>query len=112
MDDLPLSATLPLPNASTFACLAVFRHAFGFVVTLLGQQSGCACPKCGVVSVRVHARYERRVRDLPIQGERVLVRLRCRKFVCRNARCEQRVFCERFGAALPALGANPLGWTA
>ena len=97
-----MGAALPLPDARTFACLAVFRHTFGFVVTLTGRQSGCACPKCGVVSRRVHARYERRVRDLPIQGERVLVRLRCRKFVCRNPCCAQRIFCERFGPALPA----------
>jgi transposase len=102
MHDASVSVTLPLPDAGSFVCVALFRHAFGFVVTLAGRRSGCACPKCGVVSVRVHARYERRVRDLPIQGERVLVRLRCRKFACRNARCARRIFCERFGDALPA----------
>jgi len=90
MAETPIGVALPVPDASTFVCLAVLRHAFGYVVTLSGRQPGCACPKCGVVSVRVHARYERRVRDLPIQGQRVLVRLRCRKFVCRNTRCSQR----------------------
>lgn len=97
-----MGATLPVPDASVFVCLSVFRHSTGYVVTLSGRRSGCACLKCGVVSVRVHARYERRVRDLPVQGERVLVRLCCRKFVCRNGLCSQRVFCERFGDALPA----------
>jgi transposase len=102
MPPAPDGVVLPLPDARTFACLAVLRHTFGYVITLAGRQPGCACQKCGVVSGRVHARYERRVRDLPIQGERVLVRLRCRKFVCRNPRCAQRIFCERFGAELPA----------
>ena len=102
MHKASVGATLPLPDASVFACLSVFRHALGYVVTLSGRRLGCACPKCGVVSVRVHARYERRVRDLPIQGERVLMRLRCRKFICRNGLCSQRIFCERFGDALPA----------
>jgi transposase len=106
MHEASVSATLPLPDTSVFACLSVFRHAFGYVVTLAGRRSGCACPKCGVVSVRVHARYERRVRDLPIQGERVLVRLCCRKFVCRNPRCAQRIFCERFGPALLAFACS------
>jgi len=102
MQQAPIGVALPLPDASMFTCLAVIRHAFGYVVTLAGWNVGCACPKCGVVSARVRARYERRVRDLPIQGERVLVRLRCRKFACRNTRCAQRIFCERFGPALPA----------
>ena len=102
MPEAPTGVVLPLPDASMFTCLAVLRHTLGYVVTLIGGNVGCACPKCGVVSVRVHARFERRVRDLPIQGERVLVRLRCRKFVCRNALCAQRIFCERFGPALPA----------
>jgi transposase len=102
MPDASVAAALPLPDVSTFVCCAVVRHSFGYLVTLAGRARGGACPKCGVVSVRVHARYERRVRDLPIQGERVLVRLRCRKFLCRNHRCAQRIFCERFGPALPS----------
>lgn len=102
MHDAAVGASLPLPDEGFFACHSVRRHAFGYVVALAGRSSGGACPKCGVVSVRVHSRFERRVRDLPIQGERVLVRLACRKFVCGNTRCRQRIFCERFGTALPA----------
>ena len=101
MLDAAVGASLPLPDEGFFACHSVLRHGFGFVVALSGHSLGGACPKCGVVSGRIHARYERRVRDLPIQGQRVLVRLACRKFVCGNARCSQRIFCERFGASLP-----------
>ncbi len=49
------------------------------------------------VSQRVHARYARRVRDLPVQAERVIIRLQARKFLCDNPACSRRVFCERFG---------------
>ena len=52
--------------------------------------------------MRVHAHYQSRVRDLPIQREGVLVRLLRQKFICRNALCPKRVFCERFGDTFPA----------
>jgi len=47
MPEASVVATLPVPDAGVFACLSVFRHAFGYVVTLSGRRSGCVCPKCG-----------------------------------------------------------------
>jgi transposase len=86
-----------LPDEHLLVCISVERFAGGYRVEVAGAAASCACPKCGVVSKRVHARYQRHVRDLPAQGERVLIRLQARKFHCDNGSCARRVFCERFG---------------
>lgn len=86
-----------LPDERLMACGGVVRLTRGYRLELAGAAKDCACPKCGVVSRRVHARYTRRVRDLPVQGKSVIIRLRARKFLCDNQACPQRVFCERFG---------------
>ena len=86
-----------LPDEHLLVCVSVERFAGGYRVEVAGAAMGCACPKCGVVSQRVHARYTRRVRDLPVQAERVIIRLQARKFLCDNRACARRVFCERFG---------------
>ncbi len=39
-----------------------------------------ACPACGVVSRRVHSRYERRLSDTAIAGRETLIHLRVRRF--------------------------------
>lgn len=86
-----------LPGEHLLVCVSAERFAGGYRVEVAGAAVGCACPKCGVVSRRVHACYQRRVRDLPVQGERVIIRLQARKFLCDNRGCSRRVFCERFG---------------
>lgn len=41
-----------------------------------------SCPKCGGVSARVHSRYERRLADAAVAGQRVEIALRVRRFFC------------------------------
>lgn len=86
-----------LPDERLIACGGVVHLTRGYRLELAGAAKECACPKCGVVSHRVHARYTRRLRDLPVQGKSVIIRLHARKFLCDNQACSQRVFCERFG---------------
>ena len=85
-----------IPDEHLLVCVNAERLPRGYRLELTGAAESCACPKCGVVSQRVHARYLRRVRDLPVQGERVIIRLHARKFLCDNRLCSRRVFCERF----------------
>jgi transposase len=59
------------------------------------------CPLCRRRSKRVHSHYQRTIADLPCSGERVLVHLQTRRFVCRVRWC-RRIFTER----LPALVAS------
>ncbi|GKQ40683.1 transposase family protein [Streptomyces sp. A012304] len=50
--------------------------AFGTVdVTARGRAAGAACPDCGRFSKRVHDSYQRRLKDLPLAGQRVVIHL-------------------------------------
>ena len=44
------------------------------------------CPLCQRRSTRPHSRYERTLADLPCGGDRVVLHLHVRRFVCRPAR--------------------------
>ena len=58
------------------------------------------CPYCGRESGKVHSRYERRFKDLPIQGKKVEIVINNRKMFCKNKDCAHRTFAETF-ACLP-----------
>jgi transposase len=62
-----------------------------------------SCPACGVLSSRIHSKYQRRLADLPSQGRLVRIRLWCRRFRCVTAGCCRKIFTER----LTATGARP-----
>jgi transposase len=53
------------------------------------------CPRCDDVSGRVHSRYERVLADAAVAGQRVVVRLRVRRFFCGNAECPASTFVEQ-----------------
>ena len=71
-------------------------------VTLLIRytQAASCCPGCRQASPHVHSRYQRFPDDLPWQGVRVTLKLSVRRFFCRNASCERRIFCERLDHVL------------
>ena len=54
-----------------------------------------ACPGCAVPSRRVHSRYDRTLGDLPWQGRPVSLRVKARRFFCRNPDCSRQTFAER-----------------
>ena len=54
------------------------------------------CPYCGEVGKRVHSRYERRFRDLPIQGKKAEIVLDNLKYFCENSDCSHKTFAESF----------------
>ncbi len=60
-----------------------------------GLDRGGRCPDCGKTSRAVHSRYHRCPADLPSLGRTVRVRLRVRRFYCRNAACPRQTFAER-----------------
>ncbi|MFD4757290.1 transposase family protein [Streptomyces sp. NPDC058426] len=75
--------------------------AFGTVeVVARGRAAGAACPDCGRFSDRVHDRYQRRLKDLPLAEQGFVTRLTIRRFICGAADC-------------PRAGRSPsrsLGW--
>lgn len=52
------------------------------------------CPICDQVSRCRHSEYERRLQDLPWQGFAVELRLKVRRFRCRNPACSRKIFAE------------------
>ncbi len=57
--------------------------------------SEAACPGCGVVSRRVHSRYERKLADTASGGQEVLIYLQARRFFCSNEACVKATFAEQ-----------------
>ncbi|MFD4592810.1 transposase family protein [Streptomyces rubiginosohelvolus] len=57
--------------------------AFGTVEAVArGRATGAGCPDCGLFSDRVHDRYQRRLKGLPIAEQGFVIRLRVRRFIC------------------------------
>jgi transposase len=69
----------------------------GDVVVVRASTKGdaVACPVCGTLTGRVHAFHERIPADVPVDGRRVLVRLRIRRMRCLVAECARRTFREQ-----------------
>ncbi|MFJ7271223.1 ISL3 family transposase [Streptomyces sp. NPDC099050] len=73
------------------------RSSLGLVcVTGSGRSASEECPDCGRLGERVHDRYRRRVHDLPLGGQPVVITLLVRRFICDNTRCARRTFAEPF----------------
>ena len=59
------------------------------------------CPVCQQPSSRIHSRYIRTPRDLPLSERRVRLRLHVRRFFCLAPSCPRRTFAERLPDLLP-----------
>ncbi|MFE3763625.1 ISL3 family transposase [Streptomyces sp. NPDC059104] len=71
--------------------------AFGTIeVEARGHAGGASCPGCGRFSDRVHDRYQRRLRDLPLADQGLVIRLTVRRFICGSGDCPRRTFAEPF----------------
>lgn len=53
------------------------------------------CPVGGVVTGRVHGYHGRTVRDVPVDGRQVVVRVRLRRLVCPVLGCGRQTFREQ-----------------
>jgi transposase len=59
-----------------------------------------ACPGCCAVTARVHGYHERTVADVPVDGSRVLVRVRVRRMRCPAPGCPRQTFREQVPGVL------------
>jgi transposase len=87
------SPFLPLPEGMVIGQVEIAPTQL--TVEVLSTQPCAPCSGCGTLSDAVHCQYQRTVHDVPCGGRRVVLRLRVRKFVCRNASCPRKVFAER-----------------
>jgi transposase len=86
-----------LPDPASLKLRSVERGEQGWVVEASCSGSA-ACPDCGVLSRARHSSYLRHLKDLPIQGVAVKMKLRVGRWRCRNAACERRIFCQRLAS--------------
>ncbi|MCC7367074.1 MAG: ISL3 family transposase [Chloroflexi bacterium] len=70
------------------------------VAILVTMSPRGTCPVCGTWSEAVHSLYERTIADLPWGQQTVQLRLRVRKFFCRQPTCSRRIFTERLPAVV------------
>jgi transposase len=90
-----------LPDSGTLTLRSAVRTETGWEVEAVGSDRA-ACPDCGEVSHSRHSRYWRRLRDLPVQGITVNVRLQLGRWRCRSGECRRGIFVERItGVAAP-----------
>ena len=82
-----------LPDLIKVTLRRVFKTHQGWIMEAHGQNSAI-CPGCQRISRSRHSWYWRSLRDLPVQGTQVILRLHLGRWRCRNAVCERRIFTE------------------
>jgi transposase len=90
---LPDQASLTLRNVKVDNC--------NWMIKAGASREAAHCPDCGVLSKARHSSYERRLKDLPIQGQLVELTVRVGRWRCRNRDCPRRVFCQRLPETAP-----------
>jgi transposase len=90
-----LAPLLPDATALRLVACEVDDPAAQITLSVHSTQVGPACPLCTTPAHRRHSYYERTLADLPWAAYRVRLRLRVRKWFCRNLHCRRRIFTER-----------------
>src|ERR1700746_1412620 len=90
-----------LPNPQLLILEGIQLEPGGFVLEVRSQHAP-PCPDCGKRSHSFHSSYCRRLQDLPWQGLSVRLKMRARRFRCRNPCCARKIFVERFPNVAPA----------
>jgi transposase len=88
-----------LPDPKTLILDGIEQQEAQFILSVHARQVPC-CPRCGRSSGSKHSHYARTIQDLPWQGLSVRIRLKVRRFRCRNAACDQKIFSERLPGTL------------
>ena len=88
------SPFLPLP--STLSIDAVEQQDRTLLVHLHATSPIAPCPRCGTAGSRVHSRYHRTIADVACVGQRLVLKVLVRKWVCPEPCCPQRIFAEQF----------------
>jgi len=77
------------------------EDAGGMIVVRARTRGGAvACPGCGTETGRVHGYHERTAADVPVDGRRVLVKVRARRMRCPALDCKVQTFREQVSGVL------------
>ncbi|GGU48788.1 hypothetical protein GCM10010289_81640 [Streptomyces violascens] len=67
----------------------------GLVVEAVSTSRPGRCPDCRRRASRVHSSYQRRLSERPVESQRVVVRLRVRRYFCDRRNCSRKTFAEQ-----------------
>ncbi|MGW1076050.1 ISL3 family transposase [Streptomyces sp. NPDC002537] len=67
----------------------------GLVVEAASTSRPSRCPDCRRRAGRVHSSYQRRLAERPVGSQRVVVRLRVRRYFCDRRNCSRKTFAEQ-----------------
>jgi transposase len=90
----PSHSQSALPNPQILVLDNVEQNEQGFILDV-STRHAAQCPDCGKRSRSFHSCYERQLLDLPWQGLSVRLRVKVRRFRCRNPSCARKIFVER-----------------
>ncbi|MGP4048824.1 ISL3 family transposase [Streptomyces sp. 2A115] len=98
-----------LPHLAGVVVESIERAAGTVTFYAHSAEPTARCPRCGVVSWRVHGRYARQLADAPVGGAPVVVELVVRRFKCLNPQCPAVTFAEQIeGLTSPHARYTPL----
>jgi transposase len=89
-----------LPDLKDLTLRNVAQTDAGWVVEAEGSVAVAACSLCGVDSYSRHSYYWRQLKDLPLHGTSVTIRLRLGRWRCGNPECIRRIFTQRVAGVL------------
>ena len=84
---------LPLPEGMLIDQVQITEN--GLLITVIATHPTSRCPLCSECSSAIHNTYHRCLRDVSCGGRQVQLSLTVRKFFCRNALCQRKIFTER-----------------
>jgi transposase len=100
--------TVLFPHLAGLRVERVFTRGRSVRLAVVSDAGKATCPDCGVFSARVHSRYERRVADVAVGGQELMLHLRARRFVCDSSACARKTFAERFPELVMPYGRRTL----
>lgn len=66
------------------------------IINICRTNKSADCPCCGKKSNSIHSRYIRTIKDLPIQENKVILKIQAKVFFCKNSKCSTTTFAEHF----------------
>jgi hypothetical protein len=100
--------TVLFPHLAGLRVERVFTRGRSVRIAVASEAGKAACPDCGVYSARVHSRYERRLSDMAVGGQDLMIHLRARRFMCDSSSCSRKTFAERFPELVVPYGRRTL----
>jgi len=91
-DTGPIDAASILLNLTDYRVITATHQAARRQVLIEPVATEAACPSCGVLTTRIQARPQHRVKDLPAGGDDLQLWVRKRRMACQEPACERRSF--------------------